>query len=50
MVYQEKPILLTELWARVLREMGFTHRHAPVLAVIAQRQCDADGLPRDQLQ
>ena len=52
-VYQEQPILLTvsaELWARVLRKMGLTERHEFVLAVVAQRQCDADRLPWDQLQ
>ena len=52
-VYQEQPILLTvsaELWARALRKMGLTDRHTPVLAVVAQRQCDADRLPWDQLQ
>jgi hypothetical protein len=52
-VFQEQPILLTvsaELWARALRKMGLTDRHTPVLAVVAQRQCDADRLPWDQLQ
>jgi len=52
-VYQEQPILLTvsaELWARALRRMGWTDRRAPVLAVVAQRQCDADRLPWDELQ
>jgi len=51
-VYQEQPILLTvsaELWARSLRQMGLTDRHAPVLAVVAPRQCDADRLPWEQL-
>ncbi len=52
-VYQEQPILLTvsaELWGRGLRKMGLTDRHMPVLAVVAQRQCDADRLPWDRLQ
>ena len=52
-VYREQPILLTasaELWARPLRKIGFTVRHESVLAVVAQRQCDVDGLPWDQLQ
>jgi hypothetical protein len=52
-VYQEQPILLTvsaELWARALRKIGVMDRHVPVLAVMAQRQCDAERLPWDQLQ
>lgn len=52
-VYQEQPILLTvsaALWARQLRKLGLTGRHTPVLAVVAQRHCDADRLPWDQLQ
>jgi hypothetical protein len=52
-VYREQPILLTvsaELWARALRKMGLAARHMPVLAVVAQRQCEADRLPWDQLQ
>jgi hypothetical protein len=52
-VYQEQPILLTlsaELWARALRKMGLAGRHMSVLAVVAQRQCEADRLPWDQLQ
>jgi hypothetical protein len=52
-VYQEQPILLgvsTELWVRVLRKMGLTDRREFVLAVVTQRQCDADRLPWDQLQ
>jgi len=52
-VYQEQPILLTvsaELWARALRKMGLAGGHMSVLAVVAQRQCEADRLPWDQLQ
>jgi hypothetical protein len=52
-VYHEQPILLavsTELWVRVLRKMGLTDRREFVLAIVAQRQCDADRLPWDQLQ
>jgi hypothetical protein len=52
-VYQEQPILLTvsvELWTRALRKMGFADRRTPVLAVVAQRQCDADRLPWEELQ
>ncbi len=52
-VYQEQPILLTvsaEKWARALRKMGLTDRNESVLAVVAQRQCDADRIPWDQLQ
>jgi hypothetical protein len=52
-VYREQPILLTvsaELWARALRKMGLPSRHMPVLAVVAQRQCEADQLPWDQLR
>jgi hypothetical protein len=52
-VYQQQPILLTvstELWARALRKIGVAHRHTPVLAVVAQRQCDAERLQWDQLQ
>jgi hypothetical protein len=52
-VYQQQPILLTvsaKLWTRALRKMGVAYRHTPVLAVVAQRQCDADRLPWDQLQ
>ena len=52
-VYQEQPILLTvsaEKWARALRKMGLTDRNESVLAVVAQRQCDADRIPWEQLQ
>jgi hypothetical protein len=52
-VYQEQPTLLTasaELWTRPLRKMGLTDRRASVLAVVAQRQCDADRLPWDELR
>jgi hypothetical protein len=52
-VYQQQPILLTisaEMWTRALRKMGVGYRHTPVLAVVAQRQCDADRLPWGQLQ
>ena len=52
-VYREQPILLTvsaELWARALRKMGLAGRHMSVLAVVAQRQFEADRLPWDQLQ
>ena len=52
-VYQEQPILLTvsaEVWARALRKIGWADRHKFVLAVVAQRQCDAARLPWDQLQ
>jgi hypothetical protein len=52
-VYQEQPILLAawgQLWTRQLRKMGWTDRHESVVAVLAQRQCDANRLPWDQLQ
>ena len=52
-VYQEQPILLTvsaEKWARALRKMGLTDRNEFILAVVAQRQCDADRIPWDQFQ
>lgn len=52
-VYRELPILLTvsaELWARALRKMGLAGGHMPVLAVAAQRQCEADRMPWDQLR
>ena len=52
-VYQEQPTLLTvlaELWTRSLRKIGLTDRYESVLAVVAQRRCDADRLPWDQLQ
>jgi hypothetical protein len=52
-VYPEQPILLTvsaELWARPLHKIGLTVRREFVLAVVAQRQCDAEHLPWDQLQ
>jgi hypothetical protein len=52
-VYQEQPTLLTvsvELWTRLLRKIGLTNRHDPVFAVLAQRQCDIERLPWDQLQ
>jgi hypothetical protein len=52
-VYQEQPILLTvsaQMWARALRKMGVTDRHEFVLAVVAERQCQADRLPWDQLK
>jgi len=52
-VYQEQPIslpVLAELWMRSLRKIGLTDRHGYVLAVVAQRRCDAERLPWDQLQ
>ena len=52
-VYQEQPILLTvsaELWTRLLRKIGLTDRRDSILAVMAQRQCDVERLPWDQLQ
>jgi hypothetical protein len=52
-VYQEQPILLTvsaELWARALRKLGFTDRHVPVLAVVAQNRCDVERLPWAELK
>jgi hypothetical protein len=52
-VYREQPILLkvpAEIWRRALRKMGLAGRQMPVLAVVAQRQCEADRLPWDQLQ
>jgi hypothetical protein len=52
-VYQEQPILLTvatELLARPLRKMGLTRRDDLVLAVLAQRRCDVERLPWDQLR
>ena len=52
-VYQEQPILLivsAELWARALRKMGLAGGHMPVLAVVAQRQCDVARLPWEELQ
>jgi hypothetical protein len=52
-VYQEQPILLTlsaEMWARSLRRIGVIDHYVPVLAVVAQRQCEAERLPWDQLR
>lgn len=52
-VYQEQPILLTVsagLWARALRKTGLADRHMPVLAVVAQHQCDVERLGWDQLK
>lgn len=52
-VYQEQPVLLTlsaALWTRAFRKMGLTDRHEAVLAVVAQRRCDASRLPWHQLQ
>jgi hypothetical protein len=52
-VYQEQPTLLTvsaELCTRQLRKIGVTNRHDAVFAVLAQRQCDVERLPWDQLQ
>jgi hypothetical protein len=52
-VYRDLPILLTvpaELWGRALHKMGLANHHTPVLAVVAQHQCEADRLPWDQLQ
>lgn len=51
-VYQEQPTLLTvpaELWTRLLRRIGLTNRHASVFALLAQRQCEVERLPWDQL-
>jgi hypothetical protein len=52
-VYQEQPTLLTvsaELSARALRKLGLTDRREFVLAVVAQRQCDADRLPWHEIR
>jgi hypothetical protein len=52
-IYKEQPILRTvwtELWTRSLRNVGLADHHVPVLAVMAQRQCEAEQLPWDQLQ
>jgi hypothetical protein len=52
-VYQEQPTLLTvsaELWTRLVRKIGLTNRHDSVFAVLAQRQCDVERLPWDQLR
>ena len=51
-VYQKQPILLTvsaELWGRALHKIGVVDRPVPVLAVVAQRRCEAERLPWDQL-
>jgi hypothetical protein len=52
-VYQEQPVLLTasaELWSRALRKIGLNDRHLPVLAVVAQRQCEAERIPWGELR
>jgi hypothetical protein len=52
-IYQEQPILQTvwaELWTRSLRKIGVIDHRVPVLAVVAQSQCEAERLPWDQLQ
>jgi hypothetical protein len=52
-VYQEQPIVQTvwaELWTRSLRKLGLIDHHLPVLAVVAQRQCEAARLPWHQLR
>jgi hypothetical protein len=52
-VYQEQPTFLTvsaELSARALRKLGLTDRREFVLAVVAQRQCDADRLPWHEIR
>jgi hypothetical protein len=42
--------LSAELWARALRKLGFTDRHMPVLAVVAQNRCDVERLPWAELK
>jgi hypothetical protein len=51
-VYSDQPTWLTVsdfLWARVRREIGFKAQAAPVLAVIASTNCDAERLPWNEL-
>jgi hypothetical protein len=52
-VYQEHLFFLTvlsELWTRALRKIGLTYRHESVLAVMAQRQCNAGRLPWSEIR
>jgi len=51
-VYQEQPILLTaltQLWTRPLSKMGLADGDESVLAVVAQRRCDASRLPWNEM-
>jgi hypothetical protein len=51
-VYTEQPTwltLVTHLWSRFLREMGFVRNTTPVIAVVATAPCDAERVPWDEL-
>jgi hypothetical protein len=51
-VYADQPTWLTVsdfLWARLRREIGLNTQAAPVLAVIAAENCNAERLPWDEL-
>jgi hypothetical protein len=51
-IYAEQPTWLTVsdfLWSRLQRELGFKAQATPVLAVIATKSCDAEGLPWNEL-
>jgi len=51
-VYTEQPTWLTVpdyLWAKFLGELGFKPHPASLIAVIAQKSCDAERLPWSEL-
>jgi hypothetical protein len=51
-VYAQQPIswtVLSYLWSRVLRELGFIRHISPVIAVAANSSCDAERLPWNEL-
>jgi hypothetical protein len=51
-VYAEQPVLMTllaQLWSKFLREIRVVRDVAPVIAVIAPPQCEAERLPWNEL-
>jgi hypothetical protein len=51
-VYEQQPIswtVLSYLWSRVFRELGFIRHISPVIAVAANSSCDAERLPWNEL-
>ena len=50
-IYPDQPTFKTvfdALWARFLRELGFSRWPSPILAVVARMGCEADRLPWDK--
>src|SRR5262249_48759084 len=51
-IYPEQPVWLTNfdaLWAKVRHDLGLNAQAAPVFVVIANKGCDAERLPWNEL-